>query len=154
MYPPQELFTTIKSIENNCKAKKASNPTLRYQVRLGDDNIELWIKVLGDKGYTKVNPDIFGPYTQPNIQNITTTPNLGVSPPKGRVLKRPRESPEAPRAPPKSRRTTVSIDQDLDLSPGWMKDKTFQTPTKTPGKVPKDPTNTPSTKQTPTNPYK
>ena len=33
MYPPQELFPTIKSIENNCKAKKASNPTLRYQVK-------------------------------------------------------------------------------------------------------------------------
>ena len=30
MYPPQELYPTIKSIENNCKAQRSKNPNLRY----------------------------------------------------------------------------------------------------------------------------
>ena len=93
MYPPQELFPSIKSIENNCKTQKSMHPNLRYQVRLGHDNIELWIKQLGDKEYIKVDPNVFGPYTMPKIDNITTLPNLGVSPPKGRTLKRTRDSP-------------------------------------------------------------
>ena len=44
MYPPPEFFRTIKSIENNCKVNKKQNPDLRYQVKLGPENIELWIK--------------------------------------------------------------------------------------------------------------
>ena len=43
MFPPQELYPTIKSIENNCKAAKINHKELRYQVKLGEDNLELWI---------------------------------------------------------------------------------------------------------------
>ena len=87
MYPPQELFPSIKSIENNCKAQKSIHPNLRYQVRLGHDNIELWIKQLGDKEYLKVDPNFFGPYTLPKIDNIVTLSNLEVSPLKVEPLK-------------------------------------------------------------------
>ena len=45
MYPPQELFPTIKSIENKCKARRTTHPNLRYQVRLGHENVELCIKI-------------------------------------------------------------------------------------------------------------
>lgn len=65
------------------------HPNLRYQVRLGHGNIELWIKQLGDREYIKVNPNVFRPYTMPKIDNITTLPNLGVSPPKAKPLNTP-----------------------------------------------------------------
>ena len=48
MYPPEELFPSIKSIENNCKAQKTKDVNLHYQVRLGFNNLELWIKSFGD----------------------------------------------------------------------------------------------------------
>ena len=41
MYPPQELFPLVKSIENNCKALKTKDVNLQYQVRLGSSNLEL-----------------------------------------------------------------------------------------------------------------
>ena len=116
IYPPQELFPSIKSIENNCKAAKSKDQNLRYQVRLGHNNIELWIKTLGDKEYLKVDPTVFGSYTLPKIDNITTLPNLSVSPPKGKTLKRTRESPETVKIPSKCQ--TLTID-DLMLQPSW-----------------------------------
>ena len=48
MYPPQELFPSIKSNENICKVAKITNEDLQYQVRLGHNNLELWIKNMGD----------------------------------------------------------------------------------------------------------
>merc|ERR1712240_203775 len=96
MYPPQELFQTIKSIENNYKEKKKSNPELRYQVKLGQDNIELWTKLLREPQYTKRKLTVFSNIEEPNIDKIVTTPNFGQSPPKGRDtnFKRLRDSNE------------------------------------------------------------
>ena len=56
MYPPKKLFLSIKSIENNCKAAKITNEDLCYQVRLGHNNLELWIKNIGDPDYIQVEP--------------------------------------------------------------------------------------------------
>ena len=95
MYPPQELFPSIKSIENNCKAAKTKDSNLRYQVRLGTNNLELWLKSLGYKEYYPADLTVFGPYTKPNLDKITTLPNFGIIPSRGRTLKRARESPEA-----------------------------------------------------------
>ena len=94
MYPPQELFRTIKSIEQNCKEEKKRNPNLQYQVKLGQDNIELWTKLLKEPQYTKQSLTVFGNIEEPNIDKIVTTPNFGQSPPKGRDtnFKRSRES--------------------------------------------------------------
>ena len=39
MYPPSEIFRTIKSIEANCKKAKEKDPDLRYNVKLGVDNL-------------------------------------------------------------------------------------------------------------------
>merc|ERR1712215_650895 len=91
-----------------------------------------WIKTLGDKEYIQVEPTVFGPYTIPNIDKITILPNLGVSPPKGRTLKRTRDSPETVKIP--SKHQTLTID-DLMLQPSWRntdKSPTAKTPLKTP----------------------
>merc|ERR1712240_637439 len=53
MYPPEEFFRTIRSVENNCKEEKKKNVDLRYIVKLGQDNIELWTKQLREPQYTK-----------------------------------------------------------------------------------------------------
>ena len=94
MYPPSELFRTIKSIELNCKKQKEKDPDLRYNVRLGVENIELHIKHLGDYEYCHVNLDIFGPFEEPNLEKTTVHTTMSDSPPKGRILKRQRNSPE------------------------------------------------------------
>ena len=70
MYPPPEVFKTIKSIEANCKAAKQKNPLLRYQVKLGEENVELHIKNIGDFMYTKVQLDLFGLIVQPDLDRI------------------------------------------------------------------------------------
>ena len=78
----------------------------------------MWIKDIGDIDYKNIDLTTFGPYTQPNLDKTTTLPTLGVSPPKGRTLKRLRESPEVPRIPAK--RLTVTL-PNLRLSPSWLK---------------------------------
>ena len=117
MYPPQELYSSIKSIESNCKKQKLSNPSLRYQVKLGIETLELWIKNVGDYSYTRVDLNIFGPVVEPNLSSSPYQTNLAPSPPKGRSLKRQRESPDKTRPVPK-RRTVVL--EDLNLRPSWM----------------------------------
>merc|ERR1712115_528656 len=99
----------------------------------------------------------FGPYTQLNLNKLTTQPNLGVSPPQGRTLKRARESPETTKIPSKHPIVTLA---NLKLKPSWMDPKT-STPTKTPhknstpsqNKSPK-PCNKPSPKKRTTQPLK
>merc|ERR1712240_754436 len=84
MYPPPEFFKTIKSVENNCKEAKKKNTDLRYMVKLGHNNIELWTKQLRDPQYSQQPLTVFGDIEEPNIERIITTPNFGQSPPKGR----------------------------------------------------------------------
>merc|ERR1712240_307548 len=84
MYPPPEFFRTIQSIENKCKEAKKKNTDLRYMVKLGHDNIELWTKQLRKPQYTQESLTVFGEIEEPNIEHIITTPNFGQSPPKGR----------------------------------------------------------------------
>ena len=117
MYPPQELFRTIKSIEQNCKEAKKSNPNLRYQVKLGPDNIELWTKLLREPQYTKQSLTTYGNIVEPNIDKIITTPNFGQSPPKGRDInfKRPQESNDDSMRTPKRHQI---LEEELRLTPG------------------------------------
>ena len=122
MYPLQEFFRTIKSVENNCKEEKKKNVDLRYIVKLGQDNIELWTKQLREPQYTKQSLTVFGEIEEPNIERIVTTPNLGQSPPKGRetILKRLRDSTENNAISPK--RININEEMmvdDITLSPGW-----------------------------------
>ena len=69
--------------ENNCKEEKKKNPDLRYLVKLGQDNIELWTKQLREPQYSKQPLTVFGNIEEPNIDKIVTTPKFGQSPPKG-----------------------------------------------------------------------
>ena len=101
IYPPQELFQSIKSIEANCKLQKDKDPNFRYQVRLGKEKLELHIKQLDDIEYTQVQLDLFGPYIKPNLTKFNVQTCLNISPPKGRTMKRARESPGTTRNPPK-----------------------------------------------------
>merc|ERR1712240_131821 len=87
MYPPPEFLRTIKSVENNnCKEAKKKNTDLRYMVKLGHDNIELWTKQLREPQYTQQSLTVFGKIEEPNIEHIITTPPFGQSPPKGREI--------------------------------------------------------------------
>merc|ERR1711873_381795 len=68
MYPPPEYFRTIKSVEHNCNEQKKTNKDLRYTVRIGTDNIELWTKHLQEPQYSQQPLDTYGhpihtPYT-------------------------------------------------------------------------------------------
>merc|ERR1712240_484375 len=84
MYPPPEYFRTIKSVEHNCNEQKKTNKDLRYTVRIGTDNIELWTKYLREPQYTQQPLDTYGEIEPPNLERIIITPNFGQSPPKGR----------------------------------------------------------------------
>ena len=74
-----------------------------------------------------MEPNLFGPYTQPNLDKISTQPSLGVSPPQGRTLKRARDSPDNTKNP--SKRSVVTL-TNLKLRPRWMNQET-STPVKT-----------------------
>ena len=79
-------------------------------------------KNIADPDYIKVEPNLFGPYTQPNLEKINTQPSLGVSPPQGRTLKRARDSPENTTNPSKCPVVTLT---NLKLRPSWMNQETF-----------------------------
>merc|ERR1712240_472056 len=81
---PPEFFRTIKSVEYNCNERRKINKDLRYMVKLGTDNIELWTKYLREPQYSKQPLATFGEIEEPNIQRIIITPNFVQSPPKGR----------------------------------------------------------------------
>ena len=142
MYPPTELYATIKSIKNNCKAKKQSqDPDLKYQVRLRHNEVELWTKHFGEQQYHRTDPTIFGTYITPKIDKITTLPNFGLSPPKGHDLnfKRPRENHDDSIRTPKRHQF---LEEEISLVPGW------QTPNTTPfqSTQPSPPKETPQNK--------
>merc|ERR1712240_545349 len=81
---PPEFFRTIKSVEYNCNERRKTEKDLRYMVKLGTDNIELWTKYLREPQYTQQPLTTYGEIEEPNIQRIIITPNFGQSPPKGR----------------------------------------------------------------------
>ena len=70
MYLSQELFQAIKLIKNNCKLHKTKYESLQYQVKLGSESIQLWIKQYKDTEYHRVESDVFGRYIQPNLDMI------------------------------------------------------------------------------------
>merc|ERR1712240_165743 len=84
MYPPPEFFRTIKSVEHNCNEQKKTNKDLRYIVKIGTDNIELWTKYLKEPQYSQQPLDTYSEIEPPNLERIKITPNFGQSPPKGR----------------------------------------------------------------------
>ena len=84
MYPPPEFYQTIKSVEHNCNEQKKINKELRYIVKIGTDNIELWTKHPQEPQYSKQPLDTYGEIEPPNLDRIRITPNFGQSPPKGR----------------------------------------------------------------------
>merc|ERR1712240_815012 len=84
MYPPPEFFRAIKSVEHNCKEQRKKDKDLRYMVKLGTDNIELWTKYPQEPQYSKQPLDTYGEIEPPNLDRIRITPNFGQSPPKGR----------------------------------------------------------------------
>ena len=106
------------------QSAKVRNPDGRA---IGHTNLELWIKNIGDLDYIKNEPNLFGPYTQPNLDQISTLLTLGVSPPKGHTLKRARDSPGNTKNPSKHPVVTLT---NLKLRPSCM-NKEEATPTKT-----------------------
>ena len=64
-----------------------------------------------------MEPTIFGPIMKPNLSRVITQPSLGVSPPKGRTLKRSKNSREQTNPP--SKRQVITI-RGMQLKPSWM----------------------------------
>ena len=96
--------------------QKDKDPNFRYQVRLGKENLELFIKQLDDSEYTEVQLDLFGSYIKPDLSKFNVQSSLNISPPKGRTMKRAWESPGTTRNP--SKRQVVRLD-NLTLQPSW-----------------------------------
>ena len=83
---PNQFWSRNKSLESNCQHERQNNPNLRYQIRLGQVDLELQTKSKNDL-YWQVTPlEAFGP-----LEPIQTTSILKT--PEGRGPKRAANSP-------------------------------------------------------------
>ena len=57
---PSILWDRRTALLNNCKKAHRLNPKLRYQIRLGNSDIELWTKNIGEYQYMKTPIYEFG----------------------------------------------------------------------------------------------
>ena len=79
---------------------------LRTQIRIGEWDIELFIKRIGDIGWIKRSPLLFGHLPEPEIENIMR------SPPKGRDVKRKNRDESSS---PNGRNKQLAIDEELGM---------------------------------------
>ena len=110
MYTPREYYSRITALEALCKVERAKDKELRTQIRIGEWDIELHIKKLGDSGWTKRSPLMFGSIPEPELEDKIR------SPPKGRDVKR-KDRDES--NSPNGRNKQLALDEELGI------DKTF-----------------------------
>ena len=60
-YIPPPLWPIKSKIIANCKIAQKANPKLRYQVRLGTSNVQLYTKEVGDQFFRETPNALFGP---------------------------------------------------------------------------------------------
>ena len=99
----------------NCKIAQKANPKLRYQVRLGTSNVQLYTKEVGDQFFRETPNALFGP-----IPDIYKTK---YSPIKERMIlstkKRPRSL--SPQSTNKQQRQ-LNSDSSMDLDQTILND--------------------------------
>ena len=78
---PPQFWDRNRSLEANCTYQRKTNPNLKTQVRLGQQDLELWTKSSNDPYWLQmVNIEAFGPIEPINLtqpQNIKTTTPQG-----------------------------------------------------------------------------
>ena len=115
MYTPREYFNRITTLEGFCKVAREKDRDLRTQVRIGEWDIELHTKQLGDTGWTKRNPNLFGCLPEPELNNEPR------SPPKGRDIKR-KERDES--SSPNGRSKQMAMDEELEMDDTYFEEAT------------------------------
>ena len=115
-YIPPILWPVKSKIIANCKNAQKINPKLRYQVRLGTKNVQLFTKEVGDQYFRETPNTLFGP-----------VPDIGYnkySPIKERMLlltnKRPRSV--SPQSTNKQQRRTLNADSSMELDQTLLND--------------------------------
>ena len=91
-YYPNKVFNTVKDIERLCKEAQKIDKDLRYQVLLGEDEIQLHLKHLEYHVWVKHPADNYGEIVAPELSTISSamTTWKAQSPPQGRQPKRSR----------------------------------------------------------------
>ena len=88
-YVPHWAYQRNKGLEINCRLARTSDPDLRTQIRLGHLDLELLVKLKGDKRWTTTNIDRFGPI--PYLSTRLEPPQeMSPSSPEGRSPKTPK----------------------------------------------------------------
>ena len=83
---PNQFWSRNKSLESNCYHERQNNPNLRYQIHLGQVDLELQTKSKNDLFWQVTPLEAFGP-----LEPIQTTSILKT--PEGRGPKRAANSP-------------------------------------------------------------
>ena len=62
-----------------CSLERNKNKRLRTQIRLGELDIELWLKQHEDDYWERFDPDHFGDLPEPELDKRTVSPPQGKS---------------------------------------------------------------------------
>ena len=76
---PQSMWMRKSYIEERAKEERAKNPRLRTSIRLGNQDLEVWVKEVGEVLYTKMPINNWGIPPAIGVRKPTT-----ISPPKPR----------------------------------------------------------------------
>ena len=103
---PSFLWDRKTKLLENCKQQQQKDQNLRYQIRLGRKDIELWTKYQGEKYFRKTPILAFGDL--PEIEDDTFSP---IKERSVQSIKRPRsQSPSVRNTHPR----TSSLEEDRD----------------------------------------
>ena len=97
IYTPKSFFNRIKKLEELCREARLKDSKLRTQVRLGQSDIELYLKTHREDMWERYEPDFFGLLPDPELVDLTVSPPVG----RGRDGKREREESSSPEIPAK-----------------------------------------------------
>ena len=95
-YYPGQVFDRMKEIDAHCKKEKEKNETLKYQIRLGYKDLELFNKIDGATSWSVVPINLFGPVSTSRVFYYSRRSWEEQSPPKGRSNKRNRSQETSP----------------------------------------------------------
>ena len=77
MYTPKSFFNRIKKLEELCREARLKDPKLRTPVRLGQSDIELYLKTHREDMWERYEPDFFGLLPDPELVEQTVSPPVG-----------------------------------------------------------------------------
>ena len=92
---PFWAYQRNKALEINCRVARTADPDLRTQIRLGHMDLELLIKMKGDKRWANVPLDRFG-YVPPLSTRVEPMVDISPTSPVGRSPKTPKNKGKTP----------------------------------------------------------